>query len=75
MVHGRNTNKLGKKVIFRDAEYNNNTFKSVRAFHSPRADKFKLRQKVQRAAQTFFQSTTIHGVVYLARQGLHIIER
>lgn len=31
--------------------------------------------KMQDVIVLFSQSTTIHGVVYLARRGLHIIER
>lgn len=38
-------------------------------------EKVHLLKKFQSGFVVFFQSTTIHGVVYLARRGLHIIER
>lgn len=76
MIHNRNANvNRGKKVIFRDAEYNNDAFKSIRPTHLLNVEKFKLLKKVQDGVLTFFHGTTIHGVVYLARRRLHIIER
>lgn len=38
-------------------------------------EKFKLLKKIRYFIVLFSQSTTIHGIVYLARSGLHIIER
>lgn len=76
MIHNRNTNvNKSKKVIFRDAEHNNNVFKSVRTTHLLEVRKFKLWKKIYNGVLTFFHATTIHGIVYLARRGLHIIER
>lgn len=91
MMHNINANAgQNKKMRFRDgdavadgdddtvaatARYNNMTFKTVRPTHSSRVEKFLLLKKIRNCAVTFFQSTTIHGVVYLARHGLHFIER
>lgn len=38
-------------------------------------EKFKLLKKIQYFVVLFSQATTIHGIVYLAKSGLHIIER
>lgn len=76
MIHNRNANvNKCRKVIFRDAEHNNNDFKSIRPTHLLKARKLKLLQKIYNGVVTFFHETTIHGIVYLARRGLHIIER
>lgn len=76
MLHNRSTNFIGgKKVIFRDAEYDNNALKSVRPNHSSVVGKFNLLQKIQNGGITFIQSTTIHGIVFLAKRGLHSLER
>lgn len=76
MFHKRNTSvNRGKTVLFRDAEHNNNNFESVRPTHPTDVGKFNLLKKIQDGVLTFLQSTTIHGVVYLAKRRLHLIER
>lgn len=76
MIHNKNTNvNRNKKVIFRDAVHNNNAFKPVRPAHSTDVGKFKLWQNIQNGVLTLLHATTIHGATYLARRGLHIIER
>lgn len=76
MIHNKNTTmNRHKKVIFRDVVYNNNVFEPVQPTHSLNVGKFKLWQKIENGMLAFFHETTIHGVVYLAQRGLHIIER
>lgn len=78
MLQNRSTNFIGgKKVIFRDdAEYYNKSLKFVdRPTHSSDVEKFNLLKKVQSGGITFIQSTTIHGMAFLAKRGLHFFER
>lgn len=74
--------KQNKKVVFRDAdtpdaEYNYTTehIESVSPTHSVHVEKCMLFNKIRSGIAFFFEATTIHGVVYLAKRGLHIIER
>lgn len=83
VMHNINNVDHTKKVRFRDGDAdddtiagnNNMTFEFTGPTHPTRSEKFSLLKKIQNGVAAFFQSTTIHGVVYLARHGLHIIER
>lgn len=63
-----------KKVIFQDAVHNRNE-NFLKSDRLSVVGKFELWQKIQSGLLTFFHETTIHGIVYLARRRLHIIER
>lgn len=76
MIHNRNTNfNRHKEVIFRVGVHNKNAFKSVRPTHSLDVANWELWHKIQNGILAFCHNTTIHGIVYLAKRGLHLIER
>lgn len=76
MIHNRegSVNRY-EKVSMQEAENNNEAIKSVGPTDLLNVEKFKLLQKVKDGLLTFFHGSTIHGVVFLTKKGLHFFER